>query len=677
MNAPRFVNAPSHVNAPRLDMRGVHVSLPLRDGAVAALNDVSLTVEAGEVLGLVGESGGGKSMVARVIAGLLPEGATLRGALDIDGRDVIECTEEQMALHRGGGAAICLQNPRSALSPTRRVGRQLVDRLVRWQGMAPDAAWRAAGERFAEVGIREPERRLRAFPHELSGGMCQRVMIALALACRPRIVLADEPTTGLDPTLTKDILRLFREAAERDGCGVIIISHDIASIAGTCDRIAVLYAGTLVEEGPARALVDAPQHPYTRSLLAAVPEIGGRFSAPLAGTMPRLDAPPAACPFADRCALVQDRCRNELPAVSKLAGDRAVRCFRAGEVPLFDATEAPVRHDDAEASGAPIVVLEDVEVRYASQFGRRGPRALRGVSLTLAPCETLGVVGESGCGKSTLARVIMGLVPPTAGRAVVGGVGYREASRRDIRRLRRDIQMVFQDPVDSLNPRMTVEQNVRDPVRNAHEAVPEVDERIDRVLRRVGLGPEFRRLHPRRLSGGQAQRAALARALIVEPRVLVLDEPTSALDVTVQAQILDLLRALMAEGTRSYVFISHDLATVHGLCDRVAVLYLGRIVEQGPADEVLKGPRHPYTRALVDAVPVLSGGRTVEPAALKRDLDEAWEAEGCALEPRCPHAEAACRRPQTLRDLAPGHQVACWKAERIGASAPTMAEELR
>ena len=629
-----------------LEMRGVHLSLPLRDGAVAALNDISLAVGAGEVLGLVGESGGGKSMLARAIAGLLPEGASLSGALDVDGRDVIESTEEDLALHRGSGAAICFQNPRSALSPTRRVGQQLVDRLVRWQGMTSGAAWPAARERFAEVGIREPERRLRAFAHELSGGMCQRVMIALALACKPRILLADEPTTGLDPTLTRDILQLFRDAAERESCGVIIISHDIASIAGICNRIAVLYAGTLVEEGPARALVDAPQHPYTRALIAAVPDLDGRLSIPLPGTMPRLGAPPVSCPFADRCALVEERCRNELPAFAAGADGRAVRCFRAGEVESSGETEAAAHRDAPGGSGSAIVELVDVEVRYASRFGRRGPRALRGVSMTLAPRETLGVVGESGCGKSTLARVVMGLVPPTVGRAVVGGVDYREAGRRDIRRLRRDVQMVFQDPIDSLNPRMTVEQNVRDPLRNAREPLPDIEECIDRVLRQVGLGTEFRRLRPNRLSGGQAQRVALARALVVEPRVIVFDEPTSALDVTVQAQILDLLRVLMADGTRSYLFVSHDLATVQGLCDRVAVLYLGRIVEQGPADEVLERPRHPYTRALVDAVPTLSGRRTVEATRLKRDLDEAWEAEGCALEPRCPYVEAACAKPR-------------------------------
>ena len=653
------------MSAPILDMHGIHVSLPLRAGAVSALNGVSLTVGAGEVLGLVGESGGGKSMVARTIAGLLPAGATLRGVLDVDGCDVIESTEAEMTLHRGSGAAMCFQNPRSALSPTRRVGQQLVDRLVRWQEMVPDAAWGAARERLAEVGIRDPERRLGAFPHELSGGMCQRVMIALALACKPRLLLADEPTTGLDPTLTRDILRLFRKAADRDRCGVLVISHDIASIAGICDRIAVLYAGMVVEEGGARAVVDGPRHPYTRSLIAAVPELDGRQSIPLAGTMPRLGAPPAACPFADRCALVEERCRNELPAVEKAADGRAVRCFRAAVVPSNVGTKPPVREDAEKESRAPVVALEDVEVRYASQFGRRGPRALRGVSLTLAPAETLGVVGESGCGKSTLARVVMGLVPPTAGRAVVGGVDYREASRRDIRRLRRDIQMVFQDPVDSLNPRMTVEQNVRDPLRNADAARSGIEARIERVLAQVGLGAEFRPLHPHRLSGGQAQRVAIARALVVDPRVIVFDEPTSALDVTVQAQILDLLRTLVAEGTRSYVFVSHDLATVHGLCDRVAVLYLGRIVEQGPADEVLKRPRHPYTRALVNAVPSLSRDRTPVPTGLERDLDEGFEAEGCALMPRCPHAEESCARPQTLRDLTHGRQVACWKAEEL------------
>ena len=357
---------------------------------------------------------------------------------------------------------------------------------------------------------------------------------------------------------------------------------------------------------------------------------------------------------------------------SGACGPGAITEVGVGQVEAGSTTPSTPEVEDERSSKAPARVTAPPEpaapgstVLDSEKLSADGPDAITGageVRIGVAPAALWPILLDAERLARVIARVIMGLVPPTAGRAVVGGVDYREASRGDIRRLRRDIQMVFQDPVDSLNPRMTVEQNVRDPLRNAREPLSDVDGRIDRVLRQVGLGSEFRRLRPRRLSGGQAQRVALSRALVVEPRVIVFDEPTSALDVTVQAQILDLLRVLMADGTRSYVFVSHDLATVQGLCDRVAVLYLGRIVEQGPADEVLERPCHLYTRALVDAVSTLSSRRTVVRTRLKRDLDEAWEAERCSLEPRCPHGEAACREPQTLRDLTRGHQAACWKA---------------
>ena len=357
---------------------------------------------------------------------------------------------------------------------------------------------------------------------------------------------------------------------------------------------------------------------------------------------------------------------------SGACGPGAITEVGVAQVEAGSTTPSTPEVEDERSSKAPARVTAPPEpaapgstVLDSEKLSAAGADAITGageVRIGVAPAALWPILLDAERLARVIARVIMGLVPPTAGRAVVGGVDYREASRGDIRRLRRDIQMVFQDPVDSLNPRMTVEQNVRDPLRNAREPLSDVDERIDRVLRQVGLGSEFRRLRPRRLSGGQAQRVALSRALVVEPRVIVFDEPTSALDVTVQAQILDLLRVLMADGTRSYVFVSHDLATVQGLCDRVAALYLGRIVEQGPADEVLERPCHLYTRALVDAVSTLSSRRTVVRTRLKRDLDEAWEAERCSLEPRCPHGEAACREPQTLRDLTRGHQAACWKA---------------
>ena len=647
---------------PFLELDRVRVSLHNRAGTVAALNGIELSVGRGEILGLVGESGGGKSMMAQTIAGMLPDGAQLSGRVAVQGRDIVDCEEAAMHGHRGGGAAICFQNPRGALSPTRRVGKQLVDRLVRWQGLERNAAWEAARRIFAEVGIRDPERRLRAFPHELSGGMCQRVMIALALACRPKILLADEPTTGLDSTLSRDILQLFRTAAQRERCAVIIVSHDIASIAKVCDRIAVLYAGVLVESGPTQAIISEPRHPYTRTLLDAVPDLDGRMPDAVPGTMPRLDAPPASCPFADRCALVESICRRELPAWEWDGSGRGVRCFRAGKSPSASPARAPAGPNRPSPPDDPVVKLEQVKVRYAGQYGRQDSLALRGVSLELRRAETLGVVGESGCGKSTLARAIMGLVTPESGSVVVNGRDYARTSSRDMRALRRDIQMVFQDPVDSLSPRMTVEQNVRDPLRAHGGRSRKQDALVAEILSRVGLGAEFRKLYPSQLSGGQAQRVAIARALIVDPLLIVFDEPTSALDVTIQAQILDLLRELMAEGRRSYVFVSHDLATVRGLCDRVAVLYLGKIVELGTAAEVLTRPRHPYTQALVESSPSLTGQEAVSGTRLRRDLDEAYEVAGCALAPRCPYAESTCEQPQTLEELDDLHFVACWKA---------------
>ena len=657
--------------SPILAMEQVRVMLRTRNAGVAALSDIELDLWPGEIMGLVGESGGGKSMLARTIAGMLPETAELSGTIHVAGRDIVKFEEQEMKGHRGGMAALCLQNPRAALSPTRRVGKQLVDRLMRWQGLEEKAAWEEAHRSFVGVGIRDPARRLRAYSHELSGGMCQRVMIAIALACRPRILLADEPTTGLDSTLTREILAQFRSAAHGGDCSVLVVSHDIASIAEICDRIAVLYAGVLVESGPAADIVSNPHHPYTQALVSAIPGLDGELPTPVAGSMPRLDAAPASCPYAERCQIATSICRDQLPEWRLNEDGRGVRCFHAGE---FAARRVPATSMRPTAGGTgqdPIAVLDRVEVRYTGQYGRPDSLALRGVSLKLKPAETLGVVGESGCGKSTLARVIAGLVPPTSGTALVNGQDFAKISFKDKRKMRRDVQMVFQDPVDSLSPKMTVAQNIRDPLRALGWPREGVEARVDRFLSLVGLETAFRHVYPRQLSGGQAQRVAIARALIVDPSLIVFDEPTSALDVTVQAQILDLLRQLMAEGNRSYLFVSHDLAAVRGLCDRVAVLYLGKIVELGRTSNVLAHPLHPYTRALVEASPNLSGQRKVEETRLRRDLDEAYEADGCALETRCPYAEADCRKPQALAELRESHYAACWKApdllQRAGA----------
>ncbi|MGA5764144.1 dipeptide ABC transporter ATP-binding protein [Nonomuraea bangladeshensis] len=578
-----------------LDIRDLRVTI----GEVQALKGVDLTVGRGEVVGLVGESGGGKSMIARSIVGLLPGAARATGEVLFDGADVLTMDAAALAAHRGGGAAICFQNPRGALSPTRSIGRQLTDRLTAHQGVAAAEARTAAVALFESVGIRSAARRFDHYPHELSGGQAQRVMISLATGCAPGLLIADEPTTGLDVTLTREILRRFREAADEEGRGVLLISHDLASIARVCDRLVVLNAGEVVEHGPAADVLATPADPYTRALLAAVPDV----TRPVART--------AATP-----------------------GDEVVR-------------------------------IEDAHVVYGSRFGSGGHHALRGVSLSVRAGETVGVVGESGSGKSTLARLMLGLIAPSRGTVTLAGREPSKLRGRELRDLRRRAQLVFQDPIGSLSPRRTVADAVAEPLRAAGVKAPERARLVTAALERMGLDGTYATRRPHELSGGQAQRVGIARALAGEPDLVVFDEPTSALDVTVQAQILKVIGEVTAERGRGSVFISHDLATVRGVCDRVVVLYLGRIVEEGPVEEVFARPRHPYTKALLAAAPTLGGRADGAGVSLTKDPEEAVPGAGCALAPRCPYSEDVCRaEEQELRILGPV-SVACRRAHEL------------
>ncbi|MDG4766706.1 ABC transporter ATP-binding protein [Solwaraspora sp. WMMD406] len=673
---------------------------------VAALSDVSLHVDRGEVVGLVGESGGGKSMVARSIVGLLPGGARATGRVRFHGGDspagpgdgesvdVLRLGPEQLRRHRGHGAAICFQNPRGALSPTRTVGRQLADRLVTHQGVTRQQARETAQELFAAVGIRSPQRRLAAYPHELSGGMAQRVMISLATGCAPGLLIADEPTTGLDVTLAREILRQFRHAADTDRRGVLLISHDLASIAEVCDRVVVLYAGTVVESGPVATVLRAPAHPYTRALLASVPDVDGRPVRATAGGMPLLTRPPTSCPFVTRCAHATDHCATLRPPTG--AGPAAVSdstaagfgagsagwtlaCFHPQTGPLTAGTSTTVGTStgtstggtttgDAEPTAAAdrtVLRIADAHVVYRSRFGRGGHHALRGVDLTVAAGETLGVVGESGCGKSTLAKLILGLVEPADGTVEIGGARMADLRGRALRTLRTRAQMVFQDPFGSLSPRRSVADAIGEPLRALGVPADERAERVGTVLDRMGLDRSILARRPHELSGGQAQRVGIARALVGDPDLIVFDEPTSALDVTVQAQILEVIRDVAADRDRGSIFISHDLATVRGFADRVIVLYLGRIVEEGPVDEVFTRPAHPYTRALLSSAPSLGAGFGGGRVELLTDLEEADAEAGCPLAARCPFATDRCRSEhQHLRPYGPS-RAACWRAPEI------------
>ncbi|MCS5734425.1 nickel ABC transporter ATP-binding protein NikE [Herbiconiux daphne] len=539
------MNAP--MNDILLDIRGLTVSIPTSGATVEALRGVDLSVRVGEVVGLVGESGGGKSMLARATIGMLPGRAETGGEVLFRGDDVLRMSEPQLLEHRGHGVAMCFQNPRAAIEPLRTVKKQLADRLKLHQRLTGPAASAESVRLLEAVGITDTPRVLGSYAHELSGGMAQRVMIALCLACDPGLLLADEPTTGLDVTLTRDALGLLRSLATDQGRGVLLISHDIAAAAEVCDRIVVLRAGDVVEEGTTSQVLTAPHSEYTRTLLAAVPDI----DRPLPRT-----ATDAATPVTPR---------------------------------------------------RPVAEVRDAHVRYRARFGSSGHHALRGVDLTVDRGETVGIVGESGSGKTTLARMLVGLVSPSSGQVVVAGNDLAKLRGSRKRALRRSVQMVFQDPLGALDPRRTVLDAVTETLLAQGVAKPERERRAIEVLRRTGLDETFLTRLPHELSGGQAQRVGIARALVCEPELIVFDEPTSALDVTVQAQILDLITELGADGERGQLFVSHDLATVRAFCDRVVVIYHGEVVEQGTTAEVFGSPQHAYTRRLLAAAPRLGG----------------------------------------------------------------------
>ncbi len=541
-----------------------------------AVEDVTVTLRRGEVLALVGESGSGKSMTARAVLGLLPPGARATGEIRYDGRNLLELSERELDSVRGRRIAMVFQEPQTALNPVRTIGWQLREALRAHGKVSRDRARVRAVELLRQVEIPEPERRLDSYPHQLSGGQKQRVVLALALANQPDILLADEPTTALDVTVQAEILRLLDRIRERTGTAIVLITHNMGVVAEIADRVVVLQAGNIVETGETRSLFARPREPYTQALLGSVlrlPEPGG------------LDTPS--------------------PSGSGYSTDDSV----AGRVPDGPADLRP-----------PAVEFRGVHVRYGSRRRGRAFPAVDDVSLTVAPGEVVGLVGESGSGKTTLGRLAAGLVPLAGGTVLLGGRNPQGASRGERRGLRRGLAFVHQDPEASLDPRFTVRQSIREPLDVHRVGTPAArDARVAELLDAVQLPASYADRRPRELSGGQRQRVALARALALDPTLLIADEPTSALDVSVQARVLRLFTDLQDRLGFACLFISHDLAVVHEVADRVAVLRAGKLVEVGPVASVFADPRQPYTRRLLDAVPVpdpaLRRGRRVRELA--------------------------------------------------------------
>ncbi|MFE5796330.1 ABC transporter ATP-binding protein [Streptomyces sp. NPDC056503] len=594
--------------APLLDVRDLDVTFTSPDGAaLRVVRGVSFTLRRGETVAVVGESGSGKSTTALALLRMLPgTGRITGGSVLLDGTDLTAASEEELRAVRGTRVGMVFQDPMTALNPVLTVGRHL-DEVLRAHGGRDRAARRArALELLGLVGIPDPERRLDDHPHQFSGGQRQRILIAMALAGEPDVLLADEPTTALDATVQDQILTLLGELTRTTGTALLLITHNLGVVARTCERVLVLYGGTVVEDGPTAEVLARPRHPYTAGLLAAVPRLstpsGTRLTG-IPGSPPDLRLPLAGCAFAARCPLVEDRCHTAAPPLTALTDTVRAACHPAAERTAPLPPPSPPTRVDRPAPGAVVLAAEGLRKTYRTR-GRHRHTALDEVSLTLREGETLGIVGESGSGKSTLARILAHAHPADAGRLVLDGRDVTRPGRADLRAVRRRVQMVFQDPYASLDPRMTAGDIVAEPLRAfGIGTAADRPARVAGLLRRVGLDPSSADRLPRSFSGGQRQRIGIARALAPEPAVLICDEPVSALDVSVQAQITGLLADLQRDLGLALVFIAHDLAVVRQVSHRIAVMHEGRIVEEGDADTVCERPRAAYTRALLAAVP--------------------------------------------------------------------------
>ncbi|WP_328710217.1 ABC transporter ATP-binding protein [Microbispora hainanensis] len=601
--------------APLLEVAGLSVDFATRRGVVRAARDVDLSLRAGECLAVVGESGSGKSVTARALLGLAGTGARVRArTLSFEGRDLRRLSGREWRRLRGRRIGYVLQDALTSLDPLRRVGHEVAEALeVHGLADRDDLDDQVIGL-LAEAGVPDPDVRFLQYPHELSGGLRQRALIASAIAARPSLLVADEPTTALDVTVQAQVLDLLR-ARVRAGTAVLLISHDLAVVARLADQVSVIYAGLVVERGPADALLRAPAHPYTADLLAAVPAVDGPArELPLVRT-----GPPAAggCPYAPRCALADDRCRAEPPPPVPYGPGREVRCFHADRerpVPASGAAAAPPRVKDHA-----VVSVRGVTKRYRSPGGS-WRTAVDDVSFDLRAGEALGLVGESGSGKSTTARIVLAEIAPDAGTVLLDGEAWSVPRERDRRARRSRIQLVDQDPLSSFDPRFTVERVVGEAVPGRMSRRLRRD-RVAGLLAEVGLDDALLDRRPAQLSGGQRQRVAIARALAPRPEVIVCDEPVSALDVTVQAQILALLARLRREAGVALLFISHDLGVVRQVCDRVAVMKDGALVETGDVADVFRAPRAAYTAELLAAVPRIDVGWTTERAAPAMNLE--------------------------------------------------------
>jgi oligopeptide/dipeptide ABC transporter ATP-binding protein len=711
---------------PVLAIEDLSTHIKLTRSVVQAVGNVSMSIDAGETLGIVGESGCGKSMTGLSIMGLLPPGGSIvGGSVKLGGRELVGLKEEELRAIRGNEIAMIFQDPLTSLDPTKTIGYQVAEPVRLHRGASKAAALERAVEVLSLVGLPRPKERLADYPHQLSGGLRQRVMIAMALACEPKLLIADEPTTALDVTIQAQILELLADLKGRLGMAMLLITHDMGVIAGHADRVNVMYAGRVVETADVGELFSGMRHPYTQALLASIPRLSQDSKKALhaiPGLPPDLASPPQGCRFAPRCTRATDKCREDEPSLTGATG-HLFSCWHPVDGPLalqpigesgpaaadtglelpaaepgaavgalaevpaagngssaeaaarIEITERPVTGPaaapaEAGADARPLLELRNLVKEFPVRSGAIVQRkvgavhAVSDVSFSVPAGSTFGLVGESGCGKTTIGKMIVALEQPDSGTITLGDLEVTKLRGAELRRQRRDLQLMFQDPHSSLDPRMRVGAIIGEPLAIQHlGSRREQRDRVFELLGEVGLPRNAVERYPHEFSGGQRQRIGLARALTMNPRLIVADEPVSALDVSIRAQVLNLMKRLQATHGVTYVVISHDLAVVKYMAEHIGVMYLGKLVEHGSASDIYERAAHPYTAGLIDTIPAPepSAARAKASVGVKGELPSPVNPpSGCRFRTRCPFAQELCAAEEpALRSFGTGHTAAC------------------